>query len=432
MRVSALPRFWAFIVPIVSVVVALLIASVIIIMIGKSPIEAYTILLKGAFGSSSAIANTIVKTTPLILTGLAVGFGFRAGVFNIGAEGQMVMGALMATLVAINLGSVPPFIAITITLLVGMLAGAGWAAIAGYLKAKTGAHEVVTTIMLNWIATYLSSYMVQVPLAVGSGTPKSPEIAPSTKLPELLTVGAINMNAGIIVSIIAAILLYIILEKTTMGYEVKAAGFNPYAAEYGGISLSKNITMSMAISGALAGLAGAIELTGVHYRFLGTLSGGKGFDGISIALIGQNNPIGIIFAALLMGALRTGSNEMQFAGIPKHIVMIIQGIVIFLVAADRIVRTSMIIMDKKERIAQETKRFVKRAVILSIIIIVSMFLSKEGLWSFLGKFGYYVGKVFWVIELVSLLSLMIVVALYIISAVISLGMVYSRRKKVKS
>ncbi len=342
MKVSVQSRLWAFIVPIVSVIIALLIASVIIILIGKNPIYAYGVMLKGAFGSKAAIANTIIKTTPLILTGLAVGFGFRAGVFNIGAEGQMTMGAIMATVVAINLGSFPPFIAISLTLLTGALVGAGWAAIAGYLKAKTGAHEVVTTIMLNWIALYISSYMVQDPLAVGSGTPKSPEIASSAKLPPLLSVGAIEMTSGIIISIVAAILLYVLLEKTTTGYEVKAAGFNPYAAEYGGISISKNVTMSMAISGALAGLAGALELMGVHHRFLGTLSGGKGFDGISIALIGQNHPIGIIFAALLMASLRTGSNEMQFVGVPKHIVMIVQGIIIFLVAADRIVRTILI------------------------------------------------------------------------------------------
>ncbi len=341
-------RFWAFMVPIVSVVIALLIASVIIILIGKNPLEAYGVMLKGAFGSKAAIANTIIKTTPLILTGLAVGFGFRAGVFNIGAEGQMTMGAIMAAVVAINLGSFPPFMAISLTLLTGALVGAGWAAIAGYLKAKTGAHEVVTTIMLNWIALYVASYMVQDPLAVGSGTPKSPEIASSAKLPPLLTVGATEMTSGIIISVIAAILLYVLLEKTTTGYEVKAAGFNPYAAEYGGISISRNITMAMAISGALAGLAGAIELMGVHHRFLGTLSGGKGFDGISIALIGQNHPIGIIFAALLMASLRTGSNEMQFIGVPKHIVMIVQGIVIFLVAADRIVRTILIRKKKVE------------------------------------------------------------------------------------
>ena len=325
-------------VPVLAVLIALLISGFIILAIGKNPIKAYGVLLHGAFGSKQAIIDTLIKTTPLILTGLAVGFGFRAGVFNIGAEGQMAMGALMAATFASNFGGLPPAVAIPLTMLIGMGAGAGWAAIAGFLKAKTGAHEVVTTIMLNWITTYVASFMVTGPLATGSGTPKSPEIAQSAQLPILMRVGAMELSAGILISIAAAVFMYVFLNKTTTGYEIKAVGFNPYAAEYGGISVAKNVVLAMAISGALAGLAGVTELMGVHHRFLGELSGGKGFDGISIALIGQNNPIGIIFAALLIGALRTGSNEMQFMGVSKYIVIIIQGIVIFLVAADRIVK----------------------------------------------------------------------------------------------
>jgi len=326
---------------------ALLISSVVILLIGQNPIVAYAALFKGAFGSKLAIASVIIKTTPLILTGLAVGFGFRAGLFNIGAEGQMVMGAMIATAFAINVAWMPAVLAIPLTMVVGMAAGAGYAAIAGVLKAKTGAHEVVTTIMLNWIAEYLSSYVVTVPMGVGFGTPKSPEIANSAKLPPLMTVQATELTSGIIVAVIAAVVIYIVLEKTTKGYELKGTGFNPYAAEYGGIKISQNIVLAMAISGALSGLAGTLEVMGVHHRFLGTLSGGKGFDGISIALIGQNNPIGIIFAALLMGSLRTGSNEMQFVGVPKHIILIVQAIIIFLVAADRIVRTILI---RKKRV----------------------------------------------------------------------------------
>ncbi|HOJ88452.1 MAG TPA: ABC transporter permease [Pseudothermotoga sp.] len=340
-------KLWAFLVPIVSVIMALLISSVVILLIGQNPIVAYAALFKGAFGSKLAIASVIIKTTPLILTGLAVGFGFRAGLFNIGAEGQMVMGAMIATAFAINVAWMPAVLAIPLTMVVGMAAGAGYAAIAGVLKAKTGAHEVVTTIMLNWIAEYLSSYVVTVPMGVGFGTPKSPEIANSAKLPPLMTVQATELTSGIIVAVIAAVVIYIVLEKTTKGYELKGTGFNPYAAEYGGIKISQNIVLAMAISGALSGLAGTLEVMGVHHRFLGTLSGGKGFDGISIALIGQNNPIGIIFAALLMGSLRTGSNEMQFVGVPKHIILIVQAIIIFLVAADRIVRTILI---RKKRV----------------------------------------------------------------------------------
>lgn len=329
----------AIVIPVMAVIIALLMASVVILLIGKNPLVAYYEMLKGAFGSLQDFTNTIVKITPLILTGLAVGFGFRAGVFNIGAEGQMSIGALFATIVGMNLGGVPSYIAIPLTMLSGMLAGSFWASIAGFLKAKTGAHEVITTIMLNWIAYYLGNYMVAGPLSVGSGTPKSPEIVASAKLPTILRVQAIELTPGIFIAILMAIIIYILLEKTSTGYEIKAVGFNPYASEYGGISISKNVILAMAISGALAGLAGSIEVMGLHHRYLGALTAGKGFDGISISLIGQNHPIGIIFAALLIGSLRTGSNAMQFAGIPKHIVMIIQGIVIFLVAADRIVKT---------------------------------------------------------------------------------------------
>ncbi|MDN5360291.1 MAG: ral nucleoside transport system permease protein [Thermotogaceae bacterium] len=336
-------------IPIISIIISLLIASIIIIWIGEGSftdridflVEAYTQLIKGAFGNKTAVMNTIIKMTPLILTGLAVGFGFRAGVFNIGAEGQMAMGALTATIFAVNAASLPSFIAIPLTMIVGMLAGAVWAGIAGFLKATTGAHEVISTIMLNWIAYNITNWAVTGPFNAGGGIPKSPEIASSAKLPNLLTSQASFMSFGILIAITAAVVMYIILYKTSMGYEVKAVGFNPFAAEYGGINVSKNIIVTMAISGALAGLAGTLEATGLYYRFYGTLSSGKGFDGISIALIGQNNPFGILAASLLIGALRTGSNQMQFAGVPKHIVMIIQSIIIFLVAAERMVMTIM-------------------------------------------------------------------------------------------
>ncbi|MDD3680310.1 MULTISPECIES: ABC transporter permease [unclassified Mesotoga] len=334
-------KIYALLVPVVSVLIALLIASIIIIMIGKNPITAYSIMLEGAFGSQEAVADTIMKMTPLILTGLAVGFGFRAGVFNIGAEGQMTMGALIGAIVAMNIGGIPSVIAIPLSILVGMLAGAFWASIAGFLKAFTGAHEVISTIMLNWIAANIASFMVSGPLAVGSGTPKSPEIAEAAKLPVILKVQATELSIGIFIAIAVAIIMYILIEKTTTGYKLKAVGFNPHAAEYGGISIRKSIILTMAISGALAGMAGIVDLIGVPpHRFVGELTGGRGFDGITIALIGRNHPIGIIFAALLIAALRTGSNAMQIrAQIPNDIVSIIQGIVIFLVAAERIVST---------------------------------------------------------------------------------------------
>ncbi|MFW6120208.1 MAG: ABC transporter permease [Petrotogales bacterium] len=334
-------KLYPFLVPTVSVLIALGIASVVIILIGKNPLYAYRVMILGAFGGAEQIANTIVKMTPLVLTGLAVGFGFRAGVFNIGAEGQMAMGALAGAMIAMNVGFLPPYLAIPLALLFGMLAGAIWASIAGFLKAFTGAHEVISTIMLNWIAANIAIFMVTGPLAVGSGTPKSPEISESAKLPIILKVKATEMSIAVFIAVAVAIVMFILLEKSTLGYELKGVGFNPYAAEYGGVSIKKSIILTMAISGALAGMAGIIDILGVPpNRFVGELTGGRGFDGITIALIGRNHPIGIIFAALLIASLRTGSNAMQItAQIPNDIVLIIQGIVIFLVAAERIVAT---------------------------------------------------------------------------------------------
>ncbi|MDN5342063.1 ABC transporter permease [Oceanotoga sp. DSM 15011] len=337
-KVQSKNKWMPFLVPFFSVLVSLIIAAIIILLLGKNPLTAYAEMFKGAFGSRLSWADNITKMTSLLLTGLAVGFGFRAGVFNIGAEGQMAVGGIMATFVGINMGNVPAVIAIPLTMMAGILGGAVWASIAGILKAKTGAHEVISTIMLNWVAYHLSNYVVSGPLAVGQGVPKSPEIAQSAQLPPLLTVQASNVPSGILVAIVAAFVVYIVLQKTTVGYELKAVGYNPYAAEYGGISISKNIVLTMAISGGLAGLAGAIEVMCVYHRIFGAFTGSRGFDGITIALIGQNNPIGIIFSSFLISSLRSGSNAMQSVGIPDDIVTIIQGIIIFFVAANRIIK----------------------------------------------------------------------------------------------
>ncbi len=344
-------KWYAFLVPTISVLIAFLVGSVIILLIGKNPLTAYVVMFQGAFGGSEQLADTIVKMTPLVLTGLAVGFGFRAGVFNIGAEGQMAMGALVGAIVAMSFGALPPVILIPLSIISGMLAGAFWASIAGFLKAFTGAHEVISTIMLNWIAINVTTFMVAGPLAVGTGTPKSPEVAEAAKLPIIFKVQAIELSIGIVIAVIAAIVMYVLIEKSTVGYELRGVGFNPYASEYGGINIKKNIIMIMAISGSLAGMAGIVDLLGVPpQRFLGELTGGRGFDGITIALIGRNNPIGIIFAALLISALRTGSNAMQIrAQIPNDIVHILQGIVIFLVAAERIV-AALIEWKKREKV----------------------------------------------------------------------------------
>jgi ABC-type uncharacterized transport system permease subunit len=325
--------------PLISVGVAFLIAIIVILFAGLNPFVALGSMLVGALGSKGAILNTLTKMTPLILTGLSVAFAFRAGLFNIGAEGQMTMGGIFSVLFGIFAVGIPMYLAIPIALLIGALAGGVWGGIAGYLKAKTGAHEVVSTIMLNSIAVYIGSYLVTGPLqAPGTGQPKTPEILSAVKLPDIITGSTISLSSGFVIAVLMAVVIYIIIDKTTIGYEIKGVGYNPYASEYAGISISKNIVLAMFVSGALAGMAGAIEAMSIHYRFLGALSSGKGFDGISVALLGQNSPIGVIFSAFLFAMLYAGGNNMQLMGIPKDIVVIIQGIIIFMVASDRLMK----------------------------------------------------------------------------------------------
>ncbi len=329
------------VVPVFAVITSLFIAAIVMIMIGKNPIVAYGALLFGAFGTKGALINNLMKATPLILTGLSVGLGFRAGLFNIGANGQLIIGALLSTYIGTKMIAYPFYLSIPIMLITGMVGGALWAAIAGWLKVARGAHEVITTIMLNYVAVFIANYVVNGPFQAPGGVPKSPEIAYSARFPNLITSGATWLSAGIFVALTAVVVVYILIEKTKMGYEVKAVGFNPYAAEYGGISIGRNTVMAMAISGALAGLAGTMQVMGLYYRYLGALGGSMGFDGITIALIGQNDPIGIAFAAFLISSIRAGSNQMQIAGVSKNIVIIIQGIIIFLVATNRLVKTFM-------------------------------------------------------------------------------------------
>ncbi len=344
-------NFRGFFVSLFAVFFGLLMGAVIIYLIGKDPIKAYAVLWKGAFGTEKGFLSTLTKATPLILTGLSVAFSFRCGLFNIGAEGQLYMGAITAAYLGFKIAGLPSFIHLPLVLIAGALAGAFWGFVPGWLKAKRGVHEVINTIMMNYIAILFTDYLVTGPLMTNY-VPKTPLIAKSAMLPTLLSSPPIYLSAGILVSLLCVYIVDFILRKTVVGYEVRAVGFNPYAAEYGGISIGRNFMLAMSISGALAGLAGAIDVCGVYHRFYGGLSGGKGFDGISVALVAQNNPWGVILAALLFASLRTGSNLMQLeAGIPKHIVFVIQGIVIFTVACERAFRTYFAFKERRKESA---------------------------------------------------------------------------------
>ncbi len=324
-------------VPIVSVLLALLVGAIFILIVGENPLHAYKVLFLESFGSIRSIATTLQRATPLIFTGLAVAFAFRCGLFNIGAEGQLYVGAMAAAIVGITFTGLPKIIHLPMAIIAGMVAGGLWAAVPGLLKAKLGVHEVINTIMMNFIAFYLTDFLVTGPFHGGRWAPETDRIMPTAVLERLFV--PTRLNTGIILAVVAIILVYIILWKTRTGYEIRAVGFNPTAAEYGGISVSKNIVLAMVLSGALASLAGVEQILGVHGRFIQRFSPDLGFMGIAVALLGKNHPVGVFFAAVLFGALRTGAAAMdRLTDVPRELVVIIQALIIMFVAADELTR----------------------------------------------------------------------------------------------
>ncbi len=321
--------------PLITLSCALLVGVIIITWMGGDPKNAYWHLFDGAFGSLPKFGETLVYVSPLILTGLSVALAFRCGLFNIGAEGQYIMGMITAAWCGAAFTNLPIWIHLPLTMLAGMLAGFLWAAIPGYFKAKFGAHEVISTIMMNYIALHLSDFLVNQVLIAPPGTsPITPVISASAKLTKLLPPS--RANTGIFIALTCLILVYLFLWKTKWGFEIRAVGYNNEAANYAGINVTKNLIFALALSGALSGLAGALQIQGVQYRFI-QLFGftGYGFDGIAVALLGNNHPLGVLFGALLFGSMNSGALQMQsVAGIPKDLIGIIQAIIIFFIAAD--------------------------------------------------------------------------------------------------
>ena len=341
-------RIWALVaLPALAIGLALVVGAVIIlvsqlILPGDEfdpflPITAYVALFQGAFGGFDAIVDTLVSTTPLVLGGLAVGFAFKAGLFNIGAQGQFLLGALGSVAVGTALSSAPPLIAVPLALAAGMLAGAAWGFIPGFLKAISGAHEVVTTIMLNYIAVAVIAAVVSGPLdQPGSPSPITAAVG-NSGLPILI---GRNGHAGIAVALAAVAIVGFLLYRTTIGFEIRTVGANPDAARYAGMRPRALIVLTMSISGLLAGAAGAMVVLGVTRVMTASFGTTVGFDSIAVALLGRSNPVGIVFAALLFGGMRAGSSLMQIqAGIPAELVDVLQAtILLFLVASPYIRR----------------------------------------------------------------------------------------------
>lgn len=298
---------------------------------------AYGALFSGSLGGPGAISESLVAATPYIFAGLAVAVGFRGGLFNIGGEGQLLVGAAVAVIIGYSF-QLPAIIHLPLALLGGMAGGALYASIPGILKAKTGAHEVINTIMLNYIAFRFFDWAFTGPLRrPGGDRPVTAEIFPSAYLPQLFE--GYRFHWGFFLALLTAFIIWWLLFKTTLGFEIRTVGANPNAARYGGIKITRIIVLTMAISGGLAGLAGTNEVLGLNHFLAGGFSSGYGFDAIALALLGKSHPLGVVLAALLFGTLRNGATRMQsIASIPIDIISIVQALVIVFIAAPAIVR----------------------------------------------------------------------------------------------
>ncbi len=337
----------AVLVPLLAVVVALLIGAILLYVSDIDPLKAYRALYQGAFGNIRAWKRTFEKATPLIFSGLAVAFAFRAGLFNIGAQGQLLLGAITSAVVGYAVEGLPPYIHIPLALMAGALVGALYGAFPGILKVYTGAHEVITTIMLNYIAINLTDYLADGPLkdpAGGGVVPRTPKILDSAALPIW---GPIP--SGFLLAVMLAVVIAWLLWRTTYGFEIRAVGQNPHAARYAGMRVARIVASTMLLSGLMAGLGGAVETLGVVGRFQPGFHAGLGFEGITIALLAKSNPIAVIPASLLVGAMKAGASRMQFvADVPKEIIEVILALMLLLVAADHVIRGVLGLREKGE------------------------------------------------------------------------------------
>ena len=339
-------RLQSVLVPVYSILLALLVASVVIVVVGSNPFEAYWALLRGMFGSTDRIAASLGRSTPFIGAALAVAFAFRAGLFNIGAEGQLLVGATTAAWVGTFswLADVPGPIAIPVIIVAGALGGGLYGGIPGVLKARTGAHEVITTIMLNNIAVLVVRWLVnsQDPLILRDATAsvaRTKVLPDAARLPEVIDTNP-PVHLGLLLAVTLCTLVWFVLRRTTFGFEVRTVGTNPNAAKYAGMGVNRTIVVVMALSGSFAGLAGAGEITGTAGFLSPGVFVGIGFDAIAIALLARANPFAIILTALLWGSMLSGAGLMQQdSGLSIDIVRVVQALVLLFVAADVIVRT---------------------------------------------------------------------------------------------
>ena len=344
-------------IPILAVVTALITGGLVIFSAGGNPFAAYAGLIEGSFGSINAVSETMIWATPYIFAGLAVALAFKGGLFNIGAEGQLTLGAVAAALVGYGLPNllhtdIPIYIHLPLTVLAGMIAGGFWSAIPGWLKARFGGHEVINTIMMNYIALNLTSYLLNGPMKDPNPLnvlARTPKIAKSARFMPIFP--GLRLHWGFVLALVFAFLVWWLLWKTPLGFEIRMTGANPTAARYAGVNVGRTIVLTMVFSGMLAGMAGAIEVTALNYRHELGFSVGYGFDAIAIALLGKTHPLGVVLAAILFGAMRNGATRMQFlTQIPVDVISIIQALILLFIAADAIIRWIYRIRASGERV----------------------------------------------------------------------------------
>jgi simple sugar transport system permease protein len=333
--------------PVLATFAALGVGAIMLLILKVNPVTAYGALWEGAFGSSNAVAETLVKATPLLLVGLGICIAFRGDVINIGGEGQMVVGAILATLIGLNLEGLPGWFVIILAMLGGFVGGALWGGIPGVLKAYFNVNEILSTIMMNAIAVQGMNFLLRGPMIdpsqaeLASKIPQTARLLEAFRLPRLVPT---RLHLGAAIAVILAILVYILLWRTTLGYRIRAVGQSPPAARYAGISVPRHVILALLFSGAFAGLAGAIQVFGVNFRMITDgsatgFTGSAGFNGIVAALFGQLHPIGTIPASVLFGALLVGANKMQrVVQVPSALITSLNGLVVVFVVSSEIWR----------------------------------------------------------------------------------------------
>jgi len=333
--------------PVLATLAALLIGAVMLVVLKVNPIEAYKALWDGAFGSSNAIAETLVKATPLLLVGLGICISFRGDVINIGGEGQMIIGAIFATWVGLTFTGMPGWVVVTLAMVAGFVGGGIWGGIPGYLKAYFNVNEILSTVMMNAIAVQLMNFLLSGPMIDPAQAKQASQIPQTARLLEIFRLPRLvptRLHLGALIAVLLAVLVYILLWRTTWGYRIRAVGQNPHASRYAGIKVQRYVVLALLLSGAFSGLAGATQVYGVNYRMItdGSASGftgSAGFNGIVAALFGQLHPILTIPASILFGALLVGANKMQrVVQVPSAFVIALNGLVVVFVVSSEFLR----------------------------------------------------------------------------------------------